>query len=205
MNRVMGRNTIAAAVLIAVGVVGLRAAPAQETWGATGASTGGSRSSSAQSAGHASGAISSGGSSSWTAGKQSFTYPVQSGGVWHDNAEFSGSSEPSSRGSAPGMHASGRSLRPAGLRPAPSAGSVTAHGKTQVAHISGGQGPSGGSRAGIAKSAHGGLPGRTGMKSSTAASRSRSGSRGSGMTGFSAGKGEGSGLSSKTPSTNPLK
>jgi hypothetical protein len=204
MIGVMWRNTIAAAVLIALVVIGLGAAPAQETWGATGASAGGSRSSSAHGASPVSGAISSGRSSSWTAGKGSFTYAAQPGGIWRDTT-FAGSSAPSAGGSAPGTHSSGRSLRLTGLSPAPSAGSATVQGKTQMAHTSGGHRPSAGSRTGIAKSksGHGGLPGPAGVKSFAAASRSRSGPQSSRMTRYSAGKS--SGLSSKAPSTNQAK
>jgi hypothetical protein len=219
MIGVMGRITIAAAVLIATGFVGLGTAPAQETWGSAGASSGGSRSSSAHSAGPASGgdshsstahgaspasgATSSGGSSSWTAGKESFPNAVQPGGIWRDNAAFAGSGLPSAGASAPVTHASGRPLRPAGLSPAPSAGRAAVHGKTQMAHTSGSQRPSGGSRAGAAKSSHGRPSGPAGGKSFAAHSRSRSGSRSSGSTSSSAGKG--SGLSSKAPSTDQLK
>ncbi len=203
MIGIMRENTIAAAMLIAVTAVGLGAAPAQETWGAAGASAGSSRSSSAQSAGHASGADSLAGSSSWTAGKESFPYAVQRGGIWRDKAELAGSSAPSPGGSASGMHLSGGPLRPVGLSPAPSAGSATVHGNTQRAPTSGGHRSLGGPRAGIAKSSHGGPSRPAGVKFSAIGSRSRSGSQGSGLTGYSAQKGSAS--NSKASGTNQSK
>jgi hypothetical protein len=218
MISVMGRNAIAAAVLIAAGVVGLGAAPAQETWGG-----GGSRGSSSHSAGPASGgttqsgtahgaspvsgATGSGGGSSWTAGKDSFHYAAQPGGIWSVSAPSTGSSAPSAGSSAPGTHASGRSLRPAGLSPLPSARSATVHVNTQqathMAQPSGGHTTSAGSRAGSAKGGHGGAPGSAGVKGFAPASRNKSGSRGSGKNSYGARKG--SGLNPKAPGTNQSK
>ena len=204
---------VAAAVLIAAGVVGLRVAPAQQTWGG-----GGSRGSSARSAGPASGgttqsgtaqgaATGSGGGSSWTAGKDSFHYAAQPGGIWSVSAPSTGSSTPSAGGTAPGTRASGRSLRPAGLSPLPSARSATVQVKTQpatqLAHSSGGHTTLAGSRAGNTRGGQGGVPGSAGVKGFAPASRNKSSSRGSGKSSYHARKG--SGLNPKASGTNQSK